>query len=237
MKHCSTVLSTGEGNIYCRAVIDMLFNCPDRITFEVFKVITVLFDGLIPAGIRWGAGNDRNKFSDFHRPVFYHPGTESVFIFHNYRTFRCRCFQRDPFSPDPTLFFSGICLNIEINHPSIYQGQDIGECFGCEIKPEFPCHRIKGKPAESFAVYNNQIGPVDTPCFVEKDNFWNGNRAKAFGHEFFDKSNVSRKCGADIVGLEELDLFPYPATCTALCNQRDVAVFAPVENLFYRWFA
>jgi hypothetical protein len=107
-----------------------------------------------------------------------------------------------------------------------------GKGFRGDIEAGFSGHRIKREPAETPAMHDYHIGAVDPPGLVEQQNLCKRDCAKLPVQEPFDKCHVSGESRADIVWLQELDLFWLPATCTALPDQRDIAVIAPEKDLF-----
>jgi hypothetical protein len=86
-------------------------------------------------------------------------------------------------------------------------------------------------------MHYDEISPIYTTGLVQKQDLRKRNFAKAMVHKVRNERNIRCHGRADIVRLEEFDLFTLIAARTPLGDQRDIAVLTPVEDLFYRRFA
>ena len=124
-------------------------------------------------------------------------------------------------------------LGFKVDDAAGCMRQDVWERLRGDIEAELPGDRVKHEPAEPVAMHDHKVGPVGTAGLVQEHDSRQGDIAELRGKKAPDKGHIRCQCRADIIWLQERDL-PAPGTARAGApDEGDVAVVAPVENLFY----
>jgi hypothetical protein len=94
-------------------------------------------------------------------------------------------------------------LGIEVDDAAGCVREDPGDRFWRDIQAVLSRDWVKREPAESFAVHDHKIGPVDSTGLVEQHNVREGYIPKSIGKKAFDESYISRKRGPDVMRRQQ----------------------------------